>query len=151
MPWVFGGGEQQIEWPDDAVEHMINTMATFVEEKANIELGLKPNFYLVALESQHLDTPIVRHYRQLGAAPMFSPFVNAFRAADQSGQAKGRRSVLEAAFTLDIAAVQTTGRRHLPKLPGKKKGSTKKRSKTKKTTKSSTATTTKKRGRKPKQ
>lgn len=94
-------------------------MWDFTQRNAREQAGMEPNHFIISLDGGHLIKPVIRPYREFSEA-MQSAFINAFRAADQSGEARGLQSMLNSPFVLDIAAVQTTGRRPMKTKDRKK-------------------------------
>lgn len=106
---------QKAPYPEMVLLEIFQMALDYAENGAKIE-NLKPNHFIVNINSKVLDYDIFTHLKQINHTSA-EQILNRFELNDQSNRQKERDSVISAPFQLDILAIETKTTRKR-KFPG---------------------------------
>lgn len=95
----------KVPYPDDSLLALIKRVVKYTEKAAIKERKLRPNHFIVQLESHLLDTSIFVHLRSTNDSALHE-ILSEFERIDQSNRAKGRASIIEGPFIIDCSAIE---------------------------------------------
>lgn len=102
--------------PAGEVRDLITRFWAYADTQAREELGLRPDYHHINLESRNLSFDINRNYFSKDIQDSITHFMDHFAAVDQSNGQKHQKSILEDRFRIDITAIEIKS--CLPRLSG---------------------------------
>lgn len=100
---------EKSSYPDDELKQLLKSFWEFAQQQARDLLKLEPDYVIIRVESRNLEWPINRSFDLNKVENMHNKFIdeflNYFRQIDQSTQNKGKTSVFEEFFTIDVNAI----------------------------------------------
>lgn len=94
-----------IPYHDGAILALVKQVVRYTERAAISEKNIKPNHFILNIDSQLLDSSIFLHLRSTSDAAC-REILTEFERVDQSNRAKGRKSIFEDAFIIDCNAIE---------------------------------------------